>query len=40
MTSKNKLREINFFGEIININKTDPKNIKVDEKSYKKILTY
>ena len=40
MTSKNKSREINFFDEIININKTDPKKIKVDEKSYRKIHTY
>ena len=40
MASKTKLREINFFDEIIDINKTDPKNIKVDEKSYRKIHTY
>ena len=29
-----------FFNDIINIENFDPNNIKIDEKSYKNILTY
>ena len=43
----NKVIDINiknhicyFFDDIINIKDFDPNNIKIDEKSYKNILTY
>ena len=43
----NKVKDINikiwthyFFSDIINIESFDPNNIKIDEKSYKNILTY
>ena len=43
----NKVKDINikiwthyFFNDIINIESFDPNNIKIDEKSYKNILTY
>ena len=43
----NKVKDIDiknhthyFFDDIININNFDPNNIKIDEKSYKKILIY
>ena len=43
----NKVKDINikiwthyFFNDIINIECFDPNNIKIDEKSYKNILTY
>ena len=29
-----------FFNDIVNIKNFDPKNIKIDEKSYKNILIY
>ena len=42
-----KVKDINiktwayyFFNDIIDIVNFDPSNIKIDEKSYKKILTY
>ena len=43
----NKIKDIDiknrvycFLDDIINIKKFDPNNIKIDEKSHKKILTY
>ena len=43
----NKVKDINiktwtyyFFNDIIDIVNFDPSNIKIDENSYKKILTY
>ena len=43
----NKVKDINiknrakyFFNDIINIENFDPKNMKIDEKSYKNILIY
>ena len=43
----NSLKEIHiktctyyFFGTMINIKNLDPNKIKIDEKSYKNILTY
>ena len=43
----NKVKDISiknhtyyFFHDIINIKIFDPNNIKIDEKSYKNILTY
>ena len=35
-----KSRTYYFFDDIINIKNFDPNNIKVDEKSYKNVLTY
>ena len=35
-----KNRTYYFFNDIIIINNFDPNNIKIDEKSYKNILTY
>ena len=35
-----KYRTYYFFDDIINIKDFDPNNIKADEKSYEKILTY
>ena len=34
------LRTYSFFNDIDNIKKFDPNNIKIDEKSYRKILIY
>ena len=43
----NKVKDIDiknhtcyFFDDIINIKNIDPNNIKIDEKSYRKILIY
>ena len=43
----NKVKDINiknrtyyFFSDIINIEKFDPNNLKIDEKSYKNILIF
>ena len=45
MKISNKIKDINiknhtyyFFNDIINIKKFDPNNIKIDEKSHRKIL--
>ena len=35
-----KNRTYYFFNDIVNIKNFDPKNIKIDEKSYKNILIY
>ena len=35
-----KNRTYYFFNDIVNIKSFDPKNIKIDEKSYKNILIY
>ena len=35
-----KTRTYYFFDDIINIKNLDPNNIKIDEKSYKNLLTY
>ena len=41
ISSKNKLKEVIYKNEdAINIKYFDPNNIKIDEKSYKKILIY
>ena len=35
-----KIRTYNFFNDVINIKNFDPNNIKINEKSYKKIFIY
>ena len=35
-----KNRTYHFFNDVINIENFDPNNIKIDERSYKDILTY
>ena len=47
MNNDNKLKEIHikncayyFFDDLINIKNLDPNEIKIDEKSYKNILSY
>ena len=35
-----KNRTYYFFNDIVNIKNFDPKNIKIDKKSYKNILIY
>ena len=35
-----KNRAYHFFNDVINIENFDPNNIKIDERSYKDILTF